>query len=129
MRRRRFVIAAVVMWSLAFAQAAMAAHACGMPTSALGSPAQGIEGASSMHAGCAGASSHSNPAPSACESHCYADQQVQGQADVPTASIAPQPALIARLAEAPVPAFFMASSLAQPAGAPPPQLLFVRFLI
>jgi hypothetical protein len=64
-----------------------------------------------------------------CESHCYADQQVYGQADIPAPAIGPQPALIVRLATSDVPASFTGAPLALFVAAPPPHLRFVRFLI
>jgi hypothetical protein len=120
-------IMAVVMWSLAFAQAAVAAHACSMLTSA--APGQAIEAnAQPMPPGCEGMAAQSNATLNVCESHCFAGQQVSGHADIPSASIAPQLALTVRVNEVFVPTF-TASLLAPVTAAPPPQLRFGRFLI
>jgi hypothetical protein len=116
------------MWSLAFAQGAVAAHACSMLTSAsLGQ----TDAASTqpMPPGCEGMAAQSNATPNVCESHCFAGQQAHGQADLPSASVAPQLALTVRVTDVSVPAFFTVSSLALLAAAPPPQLRFSRFLI
>jgi hypothetical protein len=128
MRRRRLWIAVLLTWCLAFAQAAVAAHACSMLTSAL--PGQAIEAtAQPVPPGCEGMAAQSNATLNVCESHCFAGQQAYGQADLPSASIAPQLALTVRVAEVFVPAYFTASSLAPVAAAPPSQLRFSRFLI
>jgi hypothetical protein len=126
--RRRMCIVAVVMWSLAFAQGAVAAHACSMLTFA--APGQASEAnAQPMPPGCEGMAAQSSATLNVCESHCFAGQQVSGHADIPSASIAPQLALTVRVTEVSVPAFFTVSSLAPLAAAPPPQLRFSRFLI
>lgn len=129
MRRRRLWIAAIVIWSLAFAQVAVAAHACSMFLSP-SAPEQTVEtGAQPMPPGCAEMAKRSDSTTNVCQSHCLAGQHVYGQMDVPTASIAPQPALIARGADAPAPAHFTASSFAPLSAAPPSRLRFSRFLI
>jgi hypothetical protein len=127
-RHRRLWVAAVVMWSLAFSQAAAAAHACSMLISA--SPGQATAAsAQAMPPGCKGMAAQSDSTVNVCQSHCFDGQQSHGQVDVPNASIAPQPALIVRPTEACAPAHFIASSFAPLAAAPPPQLRFSRFLI
>ena len=128
MRRRRWLIAAVMMWSLAFAQAVVAAHACSMLISVLPGQATAAS-AQPMPPGCKGMAAQSNATLNVCESHCFAGQQVNGHADIPSASIAPQIALTVRVTEVFVPTYFTASSLAPLAAAPPPQLRFSRFLI
>ncbi|HEX7272695.1 MAG TPA: hypothetical protein VF420_11155 [Casimicrobiaceae bacterium] len=129
MKRRRVWIAAVVIWSLAFAQAAVAAHACAILIAA-GSPVPSI-GASApeMPPGCADMAGHTDSTVNVCQSHCLADQQTQGQADVPLPGIAPQPALVIRIAEARLTTGALALTAVTPAAAPPPQLLYNRFLI
>ncbi len=131
MRRRRMWVAVIVLWSLAFAQAAVAAHACSMLASAAFSPEQVMTGdAQPMPPGCNGMAKRTGSTGNVCQSHCLAGQQVHGQADIPTASIAPLPALIVHVTFARTPAAsFMASSLTALAAAPPPQLRFSRFLI
>lgn len=127
MRRNRLCIVAVVIWSLAFAQAAVAGHACSTLTSA--SPGQATEANTPpMPPGCQGMAAQSNDTLNVCESHCVAGQQVSGHADIPSASIAPQLALTVRVNEVFVPTF-TPSSLAPVTAAPPPQLRFSRFLI
>ena len=127
-RRRRLWIAAIVMWSLAFAQAAAAAHACSMLTSA--SPEQAAAaGAQAMQSGCEGMARQSDATLNVCQSHCFDGQQAYGQVDIPSAAIAPQPALTVRITEACAPTYFITSSFAPLAAAPPPQLRFSRFLI
>jgi hypothetical protein len=116
------------MWSLAFSQAAAAAHACSMLRSA--SPGQATAAsAQPMPPGCKGMAAQSDSTFNVCQSHCFDGQQAQGQVDVPSASIAAQPALVVRIAEACAPAHFIASSLLPLAAGPPPQLRFSRFLI
>lgn len=128
MRRHRWLIAAVMMWSLAFAQAAVAAHACSMLGSA--SPGQATAAsAQPMQPGCEGMAAQSHATLNVCQSHCFAGQQLNGHADIPSASFAPQLGLIVRVTEVFVPAHFTASSLAPVAAAPPLQLRFSRFLI
>jgi len=128
MRRNRFWVTAVVMWSLAFTQAAAAAHACSILT---GPPAHGgptiVAHAHSTHSGCA--TGELGPTVNVCESHCFAGQQVYGEPDVSAPASAPQPALIVRVAGVRFPASLAAASLASLAAAPPPQLRFGRFLI
>jgi hypothetical protein len=128
MRRRRLWIAAVVMWSLVFAQAATAAHACAMLGSAL--PERATPASTQpMPPGCAEMAKRSGSTTNVCQSHCLAGQHVYGQADIPSASIAPQVALTVRVANEYIPAHFTTSSLAPLATAPPAQLRFSRFLI
>jgi len=123
-------IAAIVLWSLVFAQAAVAAHACSMFLSQ-SAPEQTVEtGAQPMPPGCNGMAKRTSSTGNVCQSHCLAGQQVHAQADIPTAGIAPLPALMVHGIFARTPAAsFMASSLTALAAAPPPQLRFSRFLI
>jgi hypothetical protein len=128
LKRRRLWVAALVTWSLVYAQAATAAHACAMLASA--SPAQAMQtSAQPMPPGCPEMAKRSGSTANVCQSHCLAGQHVYGQADVPSASIAPQVPLTVRLADEFIPARFTTSSLAPLATAPPPQLRFSRFLI
>src|SRR5262252_4591630 len=128
MRRRRVWIAAVVMWSLAFAQTATAAHACAMLASI--SPEQAAQASTQpMPPGCPEMAKRSGSTANVCQSHCLAGQHVYGQVDVPTASVAPQAALTVHVADAYIPAHFTTSSLVPLATAPPLQLRFSRFLI
>jgi hypothetical protein len=71
---------------------------------------------------------HSGSAINACGAHCLADQQTQAHAQVPTAAIAPQSALLVRLDEGLAIAGRTASFRGWPSAAPPPQLLYSRFL-
>ena len=126
--RRRLWIAAIVMWSLAFAQAAAAAHACSMLMSA--APGQATTAsAQTMPPGCEGMAAQSDSTVNVCQSHCLDGQQAYGQVDIPGAAIAPQPALTVSITEACGPAYFITSSFAPLAAAPPPRLRFSRFLI
>jgi hypothetical protein len=126
-RRRRLYIVALVIWSLAFAQAVTAAHACAMLGSA--SPTQaGQTSTPPMPPGCAEMAKRSGSTTNVCQWHCLAGQHVYGQMDVPTASIAPQPSLTLRGVETPVPAYFTALSFAPLSAAPPSRLRFSRFL-
>jgi len=128
LKRRRLWVAALVMWSLAFAEAATAAHACAMLASA--PPGQAMQASTQpMPPGCPEMAKRSGSTPNVCQLHCLAGQHVYGQVDVPSASIAPQVALTVRVADEYIPAHITTSSLAPLATAPPPQLLFSRFLI
>lgn len=127
-RRRRVYIVALVIWSLAFAQAAVAAHACAMLS--LTSPAQVAQtNTPPMPPGCAEMAKRSGSTTNLCQSHCLAGQHVYGQLDIPTASVAPQPSLAVRITEAWASVNFTASSFAPLATAPPSRLRFSRFLI
>src|SRR5215472_948646 len=118
MRRRRLWIAAVLVWCLAFAQAATAAHACVMLGSTWSAQAAQVS-AQPMPPGCAEMAKRSGSTTNVCQSHCLAGQHAYGQMDVPTAAIAPQASLIARGAVTPVPAYFTPSLFAPLAAALP----------
>jgi hypothetical protein len=129
-RRHRLRIAAIVIWCLAFAQAATAAHACSALKAAPTSPEQAMEStAQPMQPGCAGMASQTGSTVKLCSSHCFASPQVHGQVDIPSANIAPPAALVIRVVEERIPAHSTTFALAPLATAPPPQLRFNRFLI
>jgi hypothetical protein len=129
MRRHRTWIVAIVMWCLAFAQAATAAHACSMLAIPSPSKVQTVKPPTQpMDAACTGMASQSDSTVNLCASHCVGNDQSNANADVPTAAIAPQPALNVRLSVDCVRAR-SSTSLVSPTAAPPPHLRFARFLI
>ena len=129
MHRYRLGIAAFEMWGLAFSQAAIAAHACAL-LSPSGLPAQtAASHVQPMHTDCAGMANQSHSTLNVCLSHCNGSDQSSANADIPTAAVAPQPALSVRLSTVCVTSRAALWSLALPAKAPPPRLRFSRFLI
>ncbi len=129
MRRPRRFIAALLMLVLAFAQAVTAAHACPVLDPASPSPAQAAQSEATMLADCPEMAKRANSTVNVCVSHCFADQQVDAQADAPAALVAPQPALVVDLTDPYVPTLATALSLLPVIAAPPAQLRFARFLI
>lgn len=129
MRRPRRLIAALLTLILAFAQAVTAAHAC--PTLDPGSAplAQPTQVNAAMPADCPEMAKQANSPISICWSHCSADPQVDGHDYAPAPLVAPQTALLVRLADLDIPALVPAQWLLPVIGAPPPQLRFRRFLI
>jgi hypothetical protein len=123
------LIAALMMLVLAFAQAVTVAHACPVPHP--GSPwvAQAVQAESTMPADCQEMAKQADSTVNLCLSHCFVDQQVDAQADAPSATVAPRPALLVHLSDPYVPTATAALSLLPIAAAPPPQLRFRRFLI
>jgi hypothetical protein len=85
-------------------------------------------GALPMHADCAGMANQPHSTANVCIAHCAGNDQSNANADVPTAAIAPQPALNVRLSVDYVLAR-SAVSLVSPTAAPPPHLRFARLLI
>ena len=127
MKTRRIWVVAFTIWNLAFAQAAMAAHACALLASQ--APAQTMSMGHEPMPGCSEMARQSDSTANVCESHCLGVQQAQGLSDLPAPGIAPQPPLVLRLTEPSAHQFLVVSSFAPLAAAPPAQLRFGRFLI
>src|SRR5439155_3154868 len=130
-RHCRQRIAALLMVGLAFAQVVTAAHACSI--SALASsqgPVQAEPFASqAMPTDCGEMAKRSGSPINVCVSHCDFGQQIDAQADAPTAAIVPHLPLIIRPVASRVPVNCDNWSRFASLAAPPPQLLFSRFLI
>jgi hypothetical protein len=130
-RRPRQWVAVLLMLGLAFAQVVTAAHACSilgtppLPGAALVEPAVG----QAMPADCPEMAKILASTVNACVSHCELGQQVDVYGDAPMASVAPRPPLVVRLVGPLIPTSGEHSSLVAALAAPPPQLLFSRFLI
>lgn len=78
---------------------------------------------------CADMAKHASSSANLCQSHCFAGQQVNAQADAPMASAAPQSPLTVRVAD---PFVAVAAPLSAPSAisaAPPALLRFGRLLI
>ena len=129
MRRPRRLIATLLMFFLAFAQAVTAAHACPVLNPGSLVAAQTAQSESAMPADCPEMAKQANSTVNVCVLHCFADQQVDAQADAPVAMVAAQPALLVHLPDSYVPTVTAALSLLPLIAAPPPQLRFARFLI
>jgi hypothetical protein len=129
MRRCRKQIAGWVMLGWLFAQLVTVAHAC----PALGSPEKNTSAASAgatapMPENCDSMAKKAGSTTNVCQSHCTGDQQLGSDVPVPSAVLAPQPALIVRVCAADVsssPSVYASP----PRGGPPPTLVFGRFLI
>jgi hypothetical protein len=119
------------MVGLAFAQIITAAHACSIlaqgspPGTALAEPAV----SQAMPTDCPEMAKKSGSTLNVCVSHCDFGQQVDAHADVPIAAIAPQPPLLIRPVGRLIPTSGEHLALLAALAAPPPQLLFSRFLI
>lgn len=130
MRLRRKWLAVMMMLGFAFAQIVTAAHACSglidisQPTATSAAP-----DADAMPEGCADMSRTTGSTFNVCEAHCVVGQQVDVHTEAPMAAIAPQPALTVRLVDPRISARADARSPSAAASAPPPLLLFSRFLI
>lgn len=130
MRRRRQWIAALLMAGLAFAQVVTAVHACSILTLAAQSPVQADSPiGQTMPANCTEMAKQSGSNVNVCESHCVFGQQVDVPTAAPIAATAPTVVLMIRQAAPSVPAGAARSSLVARAAAPPPLLLFSRFLV
>jgi hypothetical protein len=116
------------MLVLAFAQAVTSAHACTGLNPASPPVAQATQ-SGMMPADCPEMAKQADSTVNLCLSHCFADQQVDAQADAPCATVAPQPALLIHLSDPYVPTATASLSLLPIVAAPPPQLRFSRFLI
>jgi hypothetical protein len=126
LRRNRPWIAVLLAFVLVFAQALTAAYACPILDASQRSAAANDTDA--MAPDCADMPAEPDATANLCEAHCLPGQQT-AQADPPSASIAPQPALIVRLADAPRRFSDTGASLAPISTAPPPRLRFSRLLI
>ena len=130
MRRRRQWIVALLIVGLAYAQVVTAAHACTMLAPGSQVPAQAsVPADQAMPADCPEMAKQFDSSLNVCLSHCDFGQQVDVHTDVPTAAIAPQVALTIRLAVSHVCTNVDGTTLLASLAAPPPQLLFSRFLI
>jgi hypothetical protein len=130
-RRRRQWLAVLLMVGLAFAQIITAAHACSILT--LASPQGPVQAeppvGQAMPTDCGEMAKQSDSTINVCVSHCDFGQQVDAHADAPAAAISPQPPLLIRPVGPLIPASGEHWSLPAALAAPPPQLLFSRFLI
>jgi hypothetical protein len=72
---------------------------------------------------------HAGSSANLCESHCFAGQQVNAQADAPMALAAPQSPLTVRVADPFVAVPALLSAPWAISAAPPPLLRFGRLLI
>ena len=117
------------MLILAFAQAVTAAHACPTldPSSAAMAQASQLDAA--MPADCPEMAKRANSPVNICWTHCYAGPQVDAHDYAPAPLVAPQTALLVRLADPALPNLVPAQWLPPVIAAPPPQLRFSRFLI
>lgn len=130
MRRRRRWIASWLMLGFVFAQMVTAVHACPTLTTAAAAPAQAATPDSPTNAGdCASMAKQAGASVKVCESHCAAGNQVGTHAEAPAAALAPHPALTVRAILPAVPVAVAASTLSAVSAAPPPLILFTRFLI
>jgi hypothetical protein len=128
-RRPRRLIAAVSALILVFAQAVTAAHACStLDPNATPMP-QASQVDAAMPADCPEMAKPANSPVNICWSHCHAGPQVDAQDYVPAPLVAPQTALLVRLADPGLPNLVPAQWLLPVMAAPPPQLRFSRFLI
>ena len=127
MAGRRSCVTVLAILGLLFAQFVTAAHACTIafspspPVAIVATPA-----ADAMPSDCAGNASRASA--NVCESHCTHGQQIDAEADVPVATIAPQPALTVRVPPPIVLRSFDTTALHARSTAPPLSILFSRFL-
>jgi hypothetical protein len=128
MAGRRSCMAVLAILGLLFAQLVTAAHACTVafsPSLPVAIVASAVDDA--MPSDCAGNAKRTDA--NVCESHCAYGQQIDVQFDVPSAAIAPQPALSARVPPPVVSRSYDAIALHARSTAPPLSVLFSRFLI
>jgi hypothetical protein len=128
MRRQRQWIVVVLLCCLALAQVATATHACSLLEQVSHAPGYAALGAQELPSDCPAMAKQSGSTLNLCLSHCQLGQQVDVHAGAPTAAIAPQPPLTVQPVDQLV-AATESASLVVPLAAPPPQLLFSRFLI
>lgn len=128
-RRPRRLIAAVSALILVFAQAVTAAHACSTLDPISAPMAQATQVDAAMPADCPAMARQANSSVNTCWAHCYADPQVDAHDYAPAPLVAPQTALLVRLADPGLPNLVPAQWLLPVMAAPPPQLRFSRFLI
>lgn len=128
-RRPRRLIAAVLTLILAFAQAVTAAHACPTLDPSSAPMAQATQVDAAMPADCREMAKQANSSVNTCWEHCYAGPQVDAHDYAPAPLVAPQTALLVRLADPGLPNLVPAQRLLPVIAAPPPQLRFSRFLI
>lgn len=129
MRRPRRLMAAVSTLILAFAQAVAAAHACPTLDSSAAPMTQATQVDAAMPADCQEMAKQGNSSANTCWAHCYAGPQVDADDYAPAPLVAPQTALLVRLADPGLPNLVPAQWLLPFIAAPPPQLRFSRFLI
>src|SRR5206468_2161853 len=124
------------------AQSAMAVHACSLALSGLpmSPPSEVVVTASEVvvtasEDGLSGGSGNGAGVPiqgedpvALCHFHCKGDPQIDAHADAPTAPIAPQPALMVVTRDQRLPASAAMTLLPVRSSAPPPLILFSRFL-
>lgn len=128
-QRRRRRVAVLLMSVLAFTQVATAAHACPILSPSSQPLAEAAQLDPVMPMGCAGMAKRASSTVNVCQSHCIATQQVDTQADMPAAPIAPRPALTVRDADSFVPTRNAAAAPSLISVAWPPLLRFSRLLI
>lgn len=116
------------MLILAFAQAVTAAHACPTLDPSSRPIAQASQLDAAMPADCPEMAKRANSPVNICWAHCHAGPQVDAHDYAPAPLVAPQTALLVRLADLILPHRVPAQWLPVIA-APPPQLRFSRFLI
>jgi hypothetical protein len=130
MRRSRKRIAGLMLLGWLFAQFVTIAHACpalNPATSAASVSSLAITDATPTD--CAEMAQSSNSNPNVCQSHCFAGQQVDTQAQAPAAALSPQPALTVRVADPQFAKSADGHASAARGNDPPATLLFSRFLI
>jgi hypothetical protein len=117
------------MLGVVFAQAVTVAHACtlAVPGSAPTQSASMVD--ATMPSDCAAMAKRGTTNGNVCDAHCAYGQQIDVQPDVPTAAIAPQPALTVRIVWSMVCTLHESTALDARSTAPPVSLLFSRFLI
>jgi len=124
MRRSRKRIAGLMLLGWLFAQLVTIAHACpALDTNASASSA------ATMPTDCAAMAKLAGSNANVCQSHCVAGEQVDTQAQALAPALAPQPALMVRIAD---PQLVKSADRHAPGACgndPPATLLFSRFLI
>jgi hypothetical protein len=130
MRRSRKRIAGLMLLGWLFAQFVTIAHAC--PTlnpATLVASGSSVVVTDAMPTDCEAMAKLADSNANVCQSHCVAGEQVDTQAQAPTAALSPQPALTVRVAD---PQFVKPADRHASAARgddPPAILLFSRFLI
>jgi hypothetical protein len=119
----------MLVFVLAFAQAMTAAHACPILNPSLNAASAIASEADAMPGDCADMVKYAGSSANLCESHCFAGQQVNAQADAPTALAAPQSPLTVRRVDPFVAMLAPASAPSPVSAAQPPLLRFGRLLI